>query len=445
MTKRFAELSSEDLNNILTNKYSKNTKINDDYAYKLFKTFCESKTFEYSGNKSEMANVLMQFFPSVRRKDGDSFRVGGLMTIYHAITRVLKCKYDLDIKEDPTFKCVREMLQCIKNEMKKCGKGFIKHTDVISKFDLEKIGNMPIDTPKRLQLKAWFTIQLHFAKRAMENTHDMVKNDLVMHTDAQGRKCVTLMDNITKNHRGSSNQESYGGIITSSTDINCPVKLVELYVSHLCKSNKYLWQRPKLAFADSSESYCDMKVGINKMSGFMKEICNQMDLSKCYTNHSVRATSITILGEQFEDTDVATVSGHKSLTNLSIYKRTSDDMKQKMSSALHDALTGQSTSSQQPKNFISTATSKQHHNECCISYGINDSTTQNLNQAPEINEKTLEKNVTLDHDLPLPAYQQLMNESETKNIKNSLLKISDKAFVVNGSGCTITFNVNVNK
>jgi hypothetical protein len=257
--KRFVQMSSDDLAGLLQNKYSKSTKHNDEYAGKLFADFCETKSFAYNGDKSIMAKILTEFFPSIRRKDGSSFKVGGLMTIYHSISRIVKDKHEIDIKTDPTFKNVQEMLSCVKNDMKKCGNGAIKHTEVISNPDLKKIGDISCATPELLQLKVWFSIQFHFAKRAMENSHDMEKDDLMVQEDSYGRKFVKLSDKITKNHRGNSSQESYGGIMLATDDDKCPVELIKTYMRHLCKTNKFLWQRPKLAFSINDSSYCDME------------------------------------------------------------------------------------------------------------------------------------------------------------------------------------------
>jgi hypothetical protein len=70
----------------------------------------------------------------------------------------------------------------------------------------------------------------------------------------------------------------------------------------------------------------------------MPDIASILKLSKRYTNHSLRATAITILGTSFEDTDVQTVSGHKSTSCLAIYKRTSLSKKQKMSQTLQNSM-----------------------------------------------------------------------------------------------------------
>lgn len=373
------------------------------------------------------------------------------------------------------------------------GNGAVQHTEVITTADIKKIGEMQCTTPELLQLKVWFSLQYHFAKRGMENSHEMEKGDVIISVDPRGYKFLKLSDKITKNHRGNSTQESYGGIMKGTGDDKCPVTLVEIYLSHLCEANKFLWQRPKPVFSKDQASFCDMKIGINKMRGFMKQLSQSLVLSREYTNHCIRATAITILGESFQDTDVAAVSGHKSLTNLTIYKRTSNETKSLMSTKLHNAFVGQSSSSSmiplEPKNDDCPSSS---HSECCISYGAHSSSNMlltkdipfvlplttdsidvdeiekfvqnfddenfvegtlstvndgNAAEFPTKSESEENENIkVLDQDdIGIISSPVLQSSHEIRSVKNKLLKISDKAFVINGAGCAITFNVNITK
>ena len=59
--------------------------------------------------------------------------------------------------------------------------------------------------------------------------------------------------------------------------------------------------------------YDDQPAGVNTLGGKMKAISKQTKLSREYTNHSIRATSVTILDRcEFEARHIMWVSGHKS-------------------------------------------------------------------------------------------------------------------------------------
>jgi len=105
--------------------------------------------------------------------------------------------------------------------------------------------------------------------------------------------------------------------------------------------NAFLWQKPNCQLSSTSTKwYHDMKVGQNIIGKMMSRISAECDLSETYTNHCVRATSITLLGLEFGDVDICSVSGHKSLNALGIYKRTGKKTLECMSSHLHNSFHG---------------------------------------------------------------------------------------------------------
>jgi hypothetical protein len=338
---RFADVLPTDLVELEKECYSPKTLYNDEYGSRLLRAFLEEKKMTMPSSKDEFDQLLVMFFASLRTKGGEHFTTGSIANIYQALSRVISRSHKFDIRSDPSLVKCRAMVKNMKAISKKKGKGVVNHTPTIAKEDLEKLGRMSFATPVWLQYKAWILLQLHFAKRGGENTHEMRKCDVLFRKTSDGTEYVELADTTTKNHRGSDTSPSYGGVMTATGGNQCPVAVVKFYLSKLHPTNESLWQRPKVSYRETdSHWYCDMKIGANRMRGFMSGISKMTNLSTIYTNHSLRATSISILGEQFEDTDVSTVSGHKSLSNLKIYKRTSVGRKCEMSSQLHRALVG---------------------------------------------------------------------------------------------------------
>ena len=62
-------------------------------------------------------------------------------------------------------------------------------------------------------------------------------------------------------------------------------------------------------------------------------------LSRTYTNHCLRATTITLL-DIFEARHVMTVSGHESECSLQSNARTDDDQKPRMAHRILDTISG---------------------------------------------------------------------------------------------------------
>jgi hypothetical protein len=62
--------------------------------------------------------------------------------------------------------------------------------------------------------------------------------------------------------------------------------------------------------------------GKNTLGNMLKTICKQSGLNDIYTNHSLRATSITVLDfNKFEARDIMAVSGHRSESSLKNYRK----------------------------------------------------------------------------------------------------------------------------
>ena len=117
----------------------------------------------------------------------------------------------------------------------------------------------------------------------------------------------------------------------------CPVKCFELYLSKLNPEIECLWQKPKETVSnDDPVWYCMAPLGKNTLGTFMKTISKNANLSQEYTNHSIRATAVTLLDHSnSEARHIIRVSGHKSESRIRSYSRRLPESKQ---SEISDAL-----------------------------------------------------------------------------------------------------------
>jgi len=114
--------------------------------------------------------------------------------------------------------------------------------------------------------------------------------------------------------------------------IRC-VKSYLKYVSKLHPDNMAFWQQPSDSYDDiSSVWYTKTPIGKNNLSTMMVKISKLSKLSRIYTNHSIRATSITEMDEAGIDTQhIMRVSGHKSESSIKHYvERLSDHKKRQI-------------------------------------------------------------------------------------------------------------------
>jgi site-specific recombinase XerD len=177
-----------------------------------------------------------------------------------------------------------------------------------------------------LQNKVFFEIMFFFCRRGRQNLRELKRDDFAI------RCVVKKSDELTKNHRVHDAQAEERGMMV--------VYSFEKYLTHLNPLNEFLFQRPKRCSPSDGIIWHDnMVVGENTLGKKMKVLSKEAKLSVKYTNHSIRATTITILDRNgYEARHIMSVSGHRSESILKSYTKTGDLTKSKMASCLSSAI-----------------------------------------------------------------------------------------------------------
>ena len=214
--------------------------------------------------------------------------------------------------------------------------------------DLQRLYNSkhldPSVSPQTLQDKVQFDIRFYFIRRANENIDKFTKDTFTLCVDANtGRKYIKKqIDEQTKNHQDDTTFVS--GIMPEADSELCPVKSFMKYLTKLHPRCDYLWQQVKDLddFTDVDVWFKPLKIGENPLASFMSRISHSAELSKVYTNHSIRVTGTTLLGRaNFSDKQIMAVTGHRSVNSLSIYKKVSDNEQISMGTAMTSFLQNQ--------------------------------------------------------------------------------------------------------
>ena len=123
----------------------------------------------------------------------------------------------------------------------------------------------------------------------------------------------------------------------------CPVASFEKYLSKLHPENTMLWQRCRESFlSEDAVWYTKACVGTKKLSSFMSDMRKALTLPVNYSNHSIRATGATLLSRaNLNAAQIMSVTGHKSVSSLSVYQRVSDSEKLTMGRAISSVVADQ--------------------------------------------------------------------------------------------------------
>ena len=335
---RFATLTKEDLNLLLDDKDAKSTKRATKSALKVFHQYLKEKKAGEPQTKETLANVLKLFYAEARKTDGTSYSKSTLNSPRFGLNRHFKATRGFDIINDSEFTVANKVFGAKCVDLKRQGLAKVEHKPPICE-DLKKLyesGVFCLNDPEKLQNKVFFEVMLYFCRRGRQNLRQLKKTDFSFNTDGTGARYVCkTTDELTKNRR--EDDEGFdGGVMYEKPGPNCPVASFELYLSHLNPLNGFLFQRPKRNVSISENVWYDnMVIGERTLGEKMKNISREGNLSKCYTNHSIRATAVTILDKSgFEARHIMAVSGHKNEASIRSYSKTDICTKKKMSETL---------------------------------------------------------------------------------------------------------------
>ena len=192
------------------------------------------------------------------------------------------------------------------------------------------------DSPRVLQHTVLYYAGMQFCLRGIQEQYDMRLRQLIrVPTDSQiyhEQVHYIYVEYISKNnqHRfkdtNVSNKEVK--VYALPGNFRCMVRLLDKYLQKLPPDAEYVYMRPmdKIPLANSPTNswYTKQRVGYNTLKGFISKLFAASGLEGLYTNHSLRATSITrMFKTDVPEKIIAEKSGHKSLKALRMYECTS--------------------------------------------------------------------------------------------------------------------------
>ena len=125
------------------------------------------------------------------------------------------------------------------------------------------------------------------------------------------------MNNETqKNHQNAyEGPQTRPRMYEMPEDDLCPIKSIKLYLSKLDPASDLFYNYPitsKNWKPADKIWYTSKQIGKNSIGDFMKKISKRLQLSKLYTNHEIRHTTVTVLSNAgFPTRDIMNLTKHK--------------------------------------------------------------------------------------------------------------------------------------
>ncbi|XP_031572245.1 uncharacterized protein LOC116306345 [Actinia tenebrosa] len=299
---RFLALQDSELIEIVSNAQAEGTKKQTRWSLKAFGDWCDEKGI--SKNTAEMTDEeldghLYRFYAEARSKAGQGYSRSTLLGFRNAMERHLASegRY-VSITKNPSFHKSNKMLESKLKSLRRENKEKVQHKPVVEAADIDKIKESPFMSPT--------------TPDGLLRIKDAVGCDyaLMSHQEA------------TRNHQGGygDTNEVLTRLYSTNTEGDA-YWCLKLYISKLNLLQEAFFQKPKqLINAADPVWYENKPLGVNSLAKMMKNISIGANLSKVYTNHSVRSTSITTLSNSgVPSRHIMAISGHKSEQSLVSY------------------------------------------------------------------------------------------------------------------------------
>ena len=135
----------------------------------------------------------------------------------------------------------------------------------------------------------------------------------------------------------------------SITGPRCIANMFKLYLDALGNEGDF-YRRPLPSAPGDLLRYSSQPIGVNKLGLFMKEIAEKGGLKGNYTNHSGKRTCATQLyNAAVQEQEIMARTGHLSEFAVRQYKRTSEHIQKAVSSVLDPNKENESCVSKMPK------------------------------------------------------------------------------------------------
>ena len=292
----------------------------------------------------EMNQCLSKFYTSARKTDGSYYKKSSLMSLRAALDRYLRSppyNKKFSICDPVTFQEANKTLHSYLKHLISTGKiaGTVHKNPLTPEavqllFVKGELVCAEASDPRGLMQTVWFYISLYFGKRGRENQREIKKSMLRLRNTGAGDEYFELNKDkpgtvlLSKNHTGGldgTEDHSDGKIFAISNSPRCPVKVIKAYLSHLNPDMEALFQRPKVPSSkfDPNETiiwYEKKVLGHNTLDNMLRNMSERAGISPYYTNHSLRATTVTVLSSNNVETrKIKAVTGHRSDTSIESY------------------------------------------------------------------------------------------------------------------------------
>ncbi|RHZ72480.1 hypothetical protein Glove_242g32 [Diversispora epigaea] len=278
---------------------------------------------------------IVEYIASMKRLNGQEYKANTLKVALDSINRYLIKEskiHGVNLHNRYEFPEIHDVLHGKMKDLQKRGLGEIHGSQALNTEQVQHILNhesMSIITSENLLYRVFFRMAIIFACRGGEHYH--IKANQLQRREDKGFNFIRYS---AKNNQRGINRGNAQIIPIPADHLGTfdPCYDFQLYLSKRpigSDENLYLQVNPK--WQESGIWFKKNHYGSNKLSKFMKKICQRTHVSipeNFLSNHSGRKTATQILHDNdIPEQTIMEITGHCSIQGVRAYKKTNEHQK----------------------------------------------------------------------------------------------------------------------
>ena len=296
------------------------TKIKEatDFWLRVFSSFCKENDQNVdltTCSHKDLNDIHCRFYIGMRTQKGDYYVKASYLAATAALSRYFVTvlhRAECNVFRYSVFKQSNVVLDGVLKKKKAVGlEPKPEHKAAICTEDLVKLNSYFEDVldaadPMKLTYFCWFHLTLHFALRGAEVQIQLKKQDIVFEVNPTSKEYVSLKwDFLAKNCAGGVD----GRESQSCGRLQDPVQVaaIKKLLTKLHPEVDRVFQRalPGVQEEEKPTWFAKMPLGHGVVGNMLLSILSAAQVSKRYTDHCVRATSIVLRKAQDLTTDLS--------------------------------------------------------------------------------------------------------------------------------------------
>lgn len=342
---RFPTVSDKKIGDLITDASNKNTDKTTRWAVGIFEAWRVQRITKGKETipdllvmtDNEVNAWLARFCVECRRMDGKEFPPGTLYQICCGLQRHLRnndINKQIMLTSNTAYSYFHRALDAKCKELTRRGIGIhTKQADALTLEDEERIWQKGVfgdDSAECLIHTLYYYNCKLFGLRGRDEHRTLHSSQFTVHDNS-----ITFQGRCTKTYNGGLGQTNLQPKSITHHDSD-DFRISKYYATYLSLIEQGPFYKKPLSNLMNSIRFSKQVMGIHSISKIITKICAMAELSGNYTSHTGKVSTATQLYDVgIPENLIQERTGHRSVSSLRVYNRTTEAQKRKISASLN--------------------------------------------------------------------------------------------------------------